>query len=107
MKAYKKRAKGSWNVGKSNKGDGSERQYARTEITQMMREDYEEYRDKYRKASRKKNTKARLEHQILWLEQRIAFWSKHVSWYASSLRSDLEKTKKKLKEFTEKKGQTS
>lgn len=111
MKAYKKRAKASWNAGKRGKSnsDGTERQFSKKEITQQQAEEEWDYLEKYHKGKRTRNEKARLEHRIFWYEERIEFWKRHkLSGNASYFHDALRKAKKELAELIEKeKGQVS
>lgn len=66
---YKKRAKGSWNVGKGCKGDSEERAYAQREIEAELAA--HETGLTPHKGKRKKNKRASLEHTISWYEQTI------------------------------------
>lgn len=101
MKEYKKRAQGSWNKGKGNKGDGAERQVAKRYITSALSGTEEKIRGK-NKTNRKKakNKKASLEARINWYERTIAVWEKAKSSdsFLSHLRFGLELSKKELEE---------
>ena len=99
---YKKRAKGSWNVGKGCKDDSSERVYAKNEIKQELKA--EETGLTRHKAKRKRNVKASLEFQILWYTQKLEEIergkNKNTS-TANYFRSALKKNKEKLKKLLE------
>lgn len=111
MKAYRKRAKGSWNVGKGAKGDGPERQFSKREIQQQLAEAEKNYLVKYRKSARARNEMARLEYRIKWYEERLAFWTGRttgsmMSYFREALRNakkDLaqHQAKKKVAQFGE------
>lgn len=106
MKAYKKRAKGSWTVGKGCKADSSslERRYSKREIQEQLDHDEEAYLERYHKGARTKNVKARLEYRIRWYEQYVADWEKRgtSSSMMNYFRSSLERAKKDLQKFIEK-----
>lgn len=97
MQAYKKRTKGNWKQGKGAKGDGEERQYARREIVQMLRELHADYREQYRKAGRTPNLKARLEYRICWYEEVLARHGERSDSFHSYMRDGLIKAKARLK----------
>lgn len=104
MKAYRKRAKGSWNVGKGAKGDGEERQFSKLEIREAIATDEEAYLEKYRKGKRNRNEKARLEYRVQYYEALVRGWeargtSERMMTY---FRNELSEAKKGLSEFTKK-----
>lgn len=96
MHVYKKRLKAGWNCGKSAKGDGEERQYAKREIKEMIEECDEDFTYRYAKAGRTPNMQARLEHSIVWYEAVIARGDRHSDWFTSYARDALVKAKAKL-----------
>lgn len=109
MKAYLKRAKGSWQQGKGCKADSSsfERRYSKKEIQEQLNHDEEDYLERYHKGARTKNMKMRLEYRVEWYEWRIETW-KRLGTSDSMMnyfRSALAKAKKDLKEYLDKKGQ--
>lgn len=112
MKAYKKRAKGSWQQGKGYKADSSsaERRYSKKEIQEQLNHDEEAYLERYHKGARTKNVKARLEYRIRWYEQYVADWEKRGTSDSmlSRFRGYLREAKKDLANYLEdKKGQVS
>lgn len=101
---YKKRAKGSWNVGKSHKDDSSERAYAKNEIKQELKTEETDL-TRY-KAKRKRNKKAKLEHLIAWYTQKIEEFGKdqnNTSVMVYLFRSALEKLTAEYQKLLEKK----
>jgi hypothetical protein len=99
---YKKRAKGSWNVGKGCKDDSSERVYAKNEIKQELKA--EETGLTRHKAKRKKNQKAHLEYWIEWYTQKVEELDRGKNKNTTTayyFRSALEKKKEKLKKLLE------
>lgn len=95
MRAYRKRLKANWNVGKGAKGDGEERQYAKKEIQNMLAEAEDNFFHKYRKEKRTRNERARLEYQIKWYEEFIAR-RPGVKGVGAWFQESLEKAKAKL-----------
>jgi hypothetical protein len=104
--------KGGWHQGKACKGDGEERQYSKKEIQQMVAEMEEDFLYKYR-GKGKPNMKARLEYRIRWCEERLAEHKNREqndgwrSWFSNWIRSDLEKSRKQLKELLKKTDKTT
>lgn len=103
MKPYKKRLKGGWRQGKAYKGDGEERQYAKAEIKQAIKELEADYKDKYKKSQRKRNEIARLEYRIKWCDETIARYGPRTSdWgkrFEEYCRDDKRKAVKRLAEL--------
>lgn len=101
MKAYKKRAKGSWHAGKSYKGDSEERQFSKREIRQLLREDEEEFLYRHRKSPRARNEQARLEYRVFWYSKSVEYWdrNKNSGSFVSYLRSGLKEAQAALKKF--------
>ena len=101
---YKKRAKGSWNVGKGCKDDSSERVYAKNEIKQELKA--EETGLTRHKAKRKKNQKAHLEYWIEWYTQKVEELDRgknNNGTMGSRFRDSLKKKQEELKKLLEKK----
>lgn len=99
--SYKKRMRAGWRQGKSCKGDGEERQYAKQEIKQSLAEMDASYLEKH-KGKRKPNHRARLEYEIRWYEDTLsAKWRKGSpdDWFANHMRDRLKKAKAKLKKL--------
>lgn len=102
--SYKKRAKGSWNAGKSHKAESnrSERQFEPHEIQQALHELDPKFTYKY-KGKRKRNHKERLRHEIKWYNQRIKHYEQQLlekqgSWmemFIHSFRDTVTKLEKK------------
>lgn len=98
---YKKRAKGHWQCGKGCKGDSEERQYAKREIAQALKEAEEGYLERYHKGARTKNERARLEYRIEWYTQALERDERRGGWassFANYLRDGLRKAKKELRD---------
>ena len=103
---YKKRAKGSWNVGKGCKDSSNveERQFEQIEIKQALEQTDPSFRVK--KGKRKRNKRASLEHTLKWYEQQVMEQErdgKHPrghSW-TCMMRDGVERTKKELEELEE------
>lgn len=99
MQSYRKRAKGSWNVGKGHKGEeGSERQFSRREIQQQIDADEETYLEKHK--SRRRNNRARLEYRVKWYEDMMTRYADRMGRHWLS--SGLERAKKDLQKLIEK-----
>lgn len=99
---YKKRMKGNWNQGKGCKGDSEEREYAKEEIRQAVKEMDEDYVSTYKKSKRVRNEKARLEHRIKWCLARIEFWRKHTGksdWISNWIRDTLRESREKYEKL--------
>lgn len=104
MKAYKKRAKQSWNAGKRGKenSDPAERQFVKREILQAISEMDADYLHRH-KGKRKRNDIARLQHRIKWYEERIEHHARtHSDWFWSWARDSIARDRKKLKELLDK-----
>lgn len=99
--AYKKRAKGNWNQGKSHKSDSEERQHAKLETCDQLDDDT--YL-KPRKGKRKKNDKAALEYRISWYQRTIEKYGKddRNGSYVNGLRDGLQMAQKEWREKYEK-----
>lgn len=100
---YKKRAKGSWNVGKGCKGDSEERGYAQREIDEDLKAMDEEYLIPHKK-KRKRNKKAQLEYRIDWYTQMVEKYDrdKRNTSHLNYLRDGLKKAKEELQKLLEK-----
>lgn len=111
MKAYLKRAKGSWQQGKGCKAESSsaERRYSMKEIQEQLNHDEDTYLERHHKGARTKNVEARLKYRISWYEQYVADWDNRgtSSPMMSYFRGRLEAAKKELKNYLDKKGQVS
>lgn len=100
---YKKRAKGNWMSGKGYKGDNEERQYAKTEVGEMLKEMDEDYSAPYKKGKRRRNERARLEHSIKWYEQSLAKYE-NMGWKGSMVNYMRDGLREARKEYREKYG---
>jgi hypothetical protein len=100
---YKKRAKGSWSVGKDQKAasNAEERQYEKTEIEQAIKETDPKFRVK--KGKRKKNKRASLEHRLEWYQQRLdeALRTKQDSSWVQMMRNGIKRTKERIEDLDE------
>lgn len=107
MKAYRKRAKGSWQQGKGYKGDGPERQFSKREIDQQLAEAEEDYLERYHKGARNRNTEARLKYRVHWHEQMLEQRKGYGDSFMSYLRSGLESAKRELRRHMQEKFATT